>query len=64
MIQYQRQFCKKLIIVFPFIKRSFVGIFDTCYTILVGYTEIFPKGSYQVIADFLHKFLKCHILTI
>lgn len=45
MIQYQRQFCKELIIVFPFIERTSVGIFDTCYTILVGYAEIFPKGS-------------------
>nr|DAW38039.1 MAG TPA: hypothetical protein [Caudoviricetes sp.] len=42
-IQHERQFREELIIIFPFTECTFVGIFDTCYIILVGYAEIFPK---------------------
>jgi putative transposase len=42
--------------------RGYEGNFDTCYTILISYAEIFPKGSHQIIAYFFHKFFECHKL--
>ena len=64
MIQHNHQFCEELIITFPFIKRSFIGILDSRHSILISYAEIFPKGSHQIIAYFFHKFFECHILII